>query len=567
MRKNAWLGLLSSFLAASIAVSACGDTEQEPTGGTGPTTTTIGGAGGTTAMGGMAGMAGHMTGGGGTGGATGGGGAGGSPECGVPSDCGISDDCHGFTCTEGVCGETFAAMGTKTQSQAIGDCKTNVCDGQGGIVPSDDATDVFDDLNDCTDDACVAGAPANDAKVIGTACASNGGAFCDGAKACVECILGGDCPTGVCAADHTCAPAQCGDGVKNGSETDIDCGGAACGKCMTSLACLVGTDCIDAVCDPGTKTCSASSCSDSVKNGSETDVDCGGPCPDCVSGQGCGSPADCTTGVCSGNPLKCQSATCMDGVKNGNETDADCGGPVCADCVNGKLCSVAGDCVSQVCSGNPKTCQIPSCMDGAKNGNETGQDCGGGTCGACPVGQGCTGNSDCLSGFCNGASVCATPNCMDGAKNGAETDVDCGGPTCPDCADNKVCLGASDCLGGFCLGPPVCQSALNGCTLATAQDHTAEAVTTVTQQGLTYSPQCIKIKAGKQVKIDASYAGHPLTQGPVVNGVAYPEMGGPITHTASGTTATFTFPTAGAFGYYCDFHYGFGMYGAVFVVP
>ena len=52
-----------------------------------------------------------------------------------------------------------------------------------------------------------------------------------------------------------------------------------------------------------------------------------------------------------------------------------------------------------------------------------------------------------------------------------------------------------------------------------------------------------------------------------MNGTAYPEMGGPITHTTSGTTATFTFPTTGAFGYYCDFHYGFGMYGAVFVVP
>ncbi len=516
-------------------------------------------------MAGMAGMAGHMTGGGGTGGMAGGG-TGGAPECTVADDCGASDDCRVFTCTEGKCDDTLTPADSPTKSQADGDCKVNVCDGAGASVSKDDTTDVFDDLNDCTEDTCVAGAPTNDAKAIGTSCASNGGAFCDGAKACVECILGGDCATGVCSADHTCAPASCGDGTLNGSETAVDCGGAVCGKCMTGFACLEGKDCIEGVCDPMTKLCSAPSCSDAVKNGSETDVDCGGPCPDCIPGQSCGNPADCTTGVCSGNPLKCQSATCMDSVKNAAETDVDCGGPTCADCIDGKLCSVGADCVSLVCSGNPKKCQVPICSDGAKNGNETGLDCGG-PCGPCPVGQGCGMNADCQSGFCNAVGVCATPNCMDGAKNGAETDVDCGGPTCPDCIDGKVCGAANDCVGGFCLGPPVCQSTLNGCTLATAEDHTGENVTTVTQAGLTYSPQCIKVKVGHQVQIDAFYGGHPLTQGPVVNGVAYPQNGGPITHTASGTTATFTFPATGAFGYYCDFHYGLGMYGAVFVVP
>ena len=512
-----------------------------------------------------------MHGGGGSGGSTAGGGTGGSggtPECATADDCGSSDDCHSFTCDAGTCNDSFAAAGTPVKAQATGDCTVLVCDGAGNVTPMDDPTDVFDDLNDCTDDTCAAGAPVNDPKPIGASCASMGGAYCDGAKACVECILPGDCATGVCSANHTCAPAECGDGVSNGQETDIDCGGPVCGKCPTGKACTKGADCIDGVCDPQTNTCSQPTCSDAVKNGQETDIDCGGPCSDCLPGKGCGAAADCTTGVCSGNPLTCQDATCNDVVKNGSETDVDCGGPMCGDCMNGKLCSVAGDCLSGVCSGNPtKTCQVPNCMDGVKNGGETGPDCGG-VCPGCAVGLPCNMNTDCANGlFCNGLGVCATPTCMDGLKNGMETDVDCGGPACPDCADGKTCSLGTDCVGGFCLGPPVCQSSINGCTLANAVDHTGDNVTTVTQSGFSYAPQCIKIKAGKQVKIDANYAGHPLSQGTVVNNVAYPEMGGPIAHTTSGTTATFTFPSTGTYGYYCDFHYAFGMYGAIFVVP
>jgi hypothetical protein len=73
----------------------------------------------------------------------------------------------------------------------------------------------------------------------------------------------------------------CTDGIKNGSETGVDCGG-------TCPAC-------------------APTCTDGVKNGSETGVDCGGTCPVCAP-------------------------TCTDGIKNGMETGIDCGGtcPACS---------------------------------------------------------------------------------------------------------------------------------------------------------------------------------------------------------------------------------------------
>ncbi|HFA51322.1 MAG TPA: hypothetical protein ENJ95_20095 [Bacteroidetes bacterium] len=73
--------------------------------------------------------------------------------------------------------------------------------------------------------------------------------------------------------------------------------------------------------------------------------------------------------------------TCSDGIQNGDETGVDCGGSSCAAC--------------------------PTCSDGVQNGDETGVDCGG-SCTACPT-------------------------CDDGIQNGDEEGVDCGGTNCPVC--------------------------------------------------------------------------------------------------------------------------------------
>jgi hypothetical protein len=44
-----------------------------------------------------------------------------------------------------------------------------------------------------------------------------------------------------------------------------------------------------------------------------------------------------------------------------------------------------------------------------------------------------------------------TPTCIDGKKNGGETGVDCGGP-CPRCANGQGCNSRTDCAGAFCSG-------------------------------------------------------------------------------------------------------------------
>ncbi len=137
------------------------------------------------------------------------------------------------------------------------------------------------------------------------------------------------------------------------------------------------------------------SCSDGVKNGSETDIDCGGGvCTSCADTKMCAAGADCQSGVCTG--FICRAPSCNDLVKNGNETDVDCGG-TCAPCGTGKICSVATDCTSRVCTGG--TCRASSCNDLVKNGNETDVDCGG-TCAPCGIGKICSVNTDCSSGHC-----------------------------------------------------------------------------------------------------------------------------------------------------------------------
>lgn len=56
--------------------------------------------------------------------------------------------------------------------------------------------------------------------------------------------------------------------------------------------------------------------------------------------------------------VACGPASCDDGIQNGDETGVDCGGPDCAAC--------------------------PTCDDGIQNGNELGVDCGGPDCAPCP---------------------------------------------------------------------------------------------------------------------------------------------------------------------------------------
>jgi MYXO-CTERM domain-containing protein len=163
----------------------------------------------------------------------------------------------------------------------------------------------------------------------------------------------------------------------------------------------------------------------------------------------------------STNPLVgSDDKTCSTGAIDGLETDVDCGGATCPACANGKLCTVASDCLSGVCDATTGRCAAPSCTDTVKNGSETDVDCGGPSCPACKVSQGCAVGTDCETGVCNTTltpAVCSAASCSDGVKNGDETDVDCGGATCNRCDESKGCSVNTDCLS------TLCETATNQC--------------------------------------------------------------------------------------------------------
>jgi plastocyanin len=73
--------------------------------------------------------------------------------------------------------------------------------------------------------------------------------------------------------------------------------------------------------------------------------------------------------------------------------------------------------------------------------------------------------------------------------------------------------------------------------------------------GDVFSPQCLKIAAGQTVTFSGSFSFHPLqeTCGPAST----------ISTTSTGSSAMFTFSTAGDYGYECQNHVSLGMVGAI----
>lgn len=178
------------------------------------------------------GGAGNMgAGGAGNGGAGNTGGGGGEP-CQQPGDCpDTGSECVSRTCSAGSCGTEPVAAGTPLGEQVPGDCLLAVCDGAGGVDHAD-ADDPASDLDPCTDDVCEpGGATAHPPALAGTACGE--GLQCDGAGACVGCVLPSDCGPDPNCSSRTCEAATCGlealpQGAPAAKQTPGDCQEALC---------------------------------------------------------------------------------------------------------------------------------------------------------------------------------------------------------------------------------------------------------------------------------------------------------------------------------------------------
>lgn len=264
--------------------------------------------------------------------------------CSADSECGASSECQSFTCLNGSCSVNFTAMGTAVGVQQAGDCQSKVCDGKGLVIDAADAADPADDGNECTLDACVGTETQHGYLMAGMTC--NATQYCDGFGYCVQCLDNSQCGSGVCVM-NICAGAECSDGTRNGSESDIDCGGPDCPPCGPGGLCTNNLDCKSQICEP-TGICALATCSDNTQNGQETYIDCGGPdCLPCKPGAPCNAGIDCQSGICADGA--CQEPTCTDMVQNGDESDIDCGGSTCPKCLLGRMCDDPFDCLSGDC--------------------------------------------------------------------------------------------------------------------------------------------------------------------------------------------------------------------------
>jgi hypothetical protein len=192
--------------------------------------------------------------------------------------------------------------------------------------------------------------------------------------------------------------------------------------------------------------------SEPLPSGTPCHADAGGGKCD---GQGtcvaCLATADCPLGQTCNSNRECVGAAC---------SATHCGG-ACPGCV-GQKCASAADCASHACDLATLLCVVDAqCADTLQDGNETGKDCGGGSCSGCALGQGCLGNTDCASFACDAASLtCVADACGDHRMDSDESDVDCGGTnaSCSRCGVGQKCNSNFDCNGGhICTQTKVCQ--------------------------------------------------------------------------------------------------------------
>ena len=205
-----------------------------------------------------------------------------------------NNTCAAPTCSDGVqnqtetdidCGGTCAACDVLKKCKVGADCTSKVCKdiGAGLECQAPTSTDGVQNGNETDVDCGGAGNPA---------CASG-----------KDCKVRSDCSSDVCTGGK-CVTPVCNDGAMNGMETGIDCGGPDCPRCGDDQGCKTGDDCTDGVCaDVGAGLqCQPPSYTDGVKNGTETDVDCGGTGDPtmygCAPSKSCIADTDCTSDGC-----------------------------------------------------------------------------------------------------------------------------------------------------------------------------------------------------------------------------------------------------------------------------
>lgn len=310
--------------------------------------------------------------------------------------------------------------------------------GTGGLDETDaGATGECEEAADCPGLFLNCRAPSCDNTSCGTfiqaagaSCDDDGGAVCDGAGECVECLEPSHCQGGEICQHHLCVPATCGDGVHNAGETALDCGGP-CAPCQNGQACDDGSDCVSGYCAGGT----CAPCTITADCAETEWCDAGLCVPDKQDGDTCTDAEQCASGFCPAQDGACCNQTC-DGL--------------CMACIPGQTGLVLGQC-GPVLRGDDFVNECPD--EGASSCDSNG--------------QGCNGSGACI--FYDASTVCLAATCSNGERQLPDTcdgtgicddggiqtcsPYQCNGSVCrTTCVDDTHCLTGSFCDGtGHCV--------------------------------------------------------------------------------------------------------------------
>ncbi len=231
--------------------------------------------------------------------------------CGAGGACEGALDCKAQVCREKVCRDATPADGVKNGDETDVDCggtHAPACaDGKGCLVK-----------DDCVSAVCKGSICQVPTATDGVKNGDETGVDCGGSKA-PKCPTGEGCNT-----DNDCNKVKCDtvlkkcrapaydDGIKNGDETGIDCGGPKAPKrCPPGQGCAGDADCDNVRCNTTTLVCNPPTATDGLKNGTETDVDCGGnAAPGCAVGLACKLDGDCGSIACNYGKKCVESRSC-----------------------------------------------------------------------------------------------------------------------------------------------------------------------------------------------------------------------------------------------------------------
>ena len=290
------------------------------------------------------------------------------PPCCTPveGDCGSNADCCSGVCISGSCAAQVSGPGGSCDE--VADCQNGLLCCSGTCRQCCQTSDCASLNTDCSTFACVTGICSPTHAAINTSCNDNGGSFCDGNGACVQCNTPSQCPgQDTECQTRTCESNECGfsfqpNGTPLSSQTAGDCKRAICdgaGGVTTetdnSDTPVDGNQCTQDICTAGVPSNPAEPMDTVCTQNGGSFCNATGACVECNTTSQCLAP---------GAELCCGEQCVPDDVNNCGSCGNVCTGSGLESC--GFVCDITNECTPTkiCCAGQNQSCALGPCCSG-----------------------------------------------------------------------------------------------------------------------------------------------------------------------------------------------------------